>query len=278
VATGGETTVTATGSNMYAAHNSYRITGAADPTVQSPQAATITYNTAGTSIDPPSLSPTGGAKNYLWLAVAGWRDTALTATGNPTNFSNAVEANSGGTSPSGTRLRSLRRQFNAASQNPSAFTLSGNSDRRIGATIAIHPAPATSVDITVQVHHTKPDSSDPQLITSASTTITSATGNHLVLGLGNDPIGQTFTNADPRVLRYTIEVTGVANNGSFTLAYDGSCGSNQCSSLDTPVVSVPEPGLGLIGLALTLPALAAELRRRRKRKGSREKGLTGDLT
>jgi hypothetical protein len=260
------TTVTVTSNvTVTAAHNAYRITGAADPTVQPPQSATIPYTTASATIDPPSLTPTGGAKNYLWLAVAGWRDTALTATGNPGSYTDAIEANSGGTSPAGTRLRSLRRQINAATQNPGAFTLSAaTSDRRVGATIAIHPAAAGSVDITVRVHHTDVSGGDAQLITSASTTINSSTTSPLVFALGNDPIGQTFTSADPRYLRMQIEVTGVSGGGSFTLAYDGPCGSNQCSSLDTPVVVVPEGAVALAAVGILIPLVTAGAWRRKR--------------
>ena len=136
------------------------------------------------------------------------------------------------------------------------------------------PTGAGSVNITVRVHHTKADGTDAQLITSASTTITSGTADPLALNLGSGAL-QTFTSADPRRLRLQIEVTAVANGGSFVLDYDGTCATSRCSNLDTPVVTVPEPGLGLIGLAVTLPALAAELRRRRLRRLRQEKRREG---
>jgi hypothetical protein len=121
-----------------------------------------------------------------------------------------------------------------------------------------------SVDITVYVHHTKTDGSDAQLITSASTTIDSGTSNPLAFDLGNDPVGQTFTSADPRVLRVEVEVTGTSGGGSFTLAYDGPCASNACSSLDTPVVTVPEFGLAFAALVALIPALMGGVWNRRR--------------
>ena len=132
-----------------------------------------------------------------------------------------------------------------------------------------------SVSITVRVHHTNTSGGDPQLITSASTTITSATIDPLLgLALGSG-VQQTFYATDPRLLRLEIEVTSVSGGGSFVLDYDGLCADSKCSNLNTPVVTVPEPGLGLIGLALTLPALAAELRRRRLRRLRQEKRREG---
>jgi hypothetical protein len=247
---------------VLAAHNSYRIVGAADPAVQAPEALSTAYITSGTSIDPPSLTPTGGAKDYLWLAVSGWRGATLTATGNPTNYTNAIEGNSGGTATTGTRLRSLRRELNAASEDPSAFTLSAASDRRLGVTIAVHP-PIPSVDITVRVHHTNASGGDPQLITSASTTITGATADPLALALGSGAL-QTFTSADPRLLRMEIEVTGVANYGSFVLDYDGTCATNKCSNLNTPVVVVPEGAVALAAVGILIPLVTAGAWRRRR--------------
>src|SRR6188472_4077287 len=48
----------------------YRISGAADPTVSPPQIGTTSTGTSATP-DPPSLTPSGGSKDYLWIAIAG---------------------------------------------------------------------------------------------------------------------------------------------------------------------------------------------------------------
>ena len=143
---GASITVT-TNLSVLAAHNTYRISGAADPATQPPEAAAISYTAAAAGIDPPSLTPTGGAKDYLWLAVAGWRRTGLSATTSPTNYTDAIEGSSAG-GASGTKLRSLRRQLNAASEDPSTFTLSSTtSERRIGVTIAVHPIATNGLTI-----------------------------------------------------------------------------------------------------------------------------------
>jgi hypothetical protein len=248
---------------VLAAHNAYRITGAADPAVQPPEAASTPYTTAGSSIDPPSLTPTGGAKDYLWLAVAGWRRTGLSATTDPTNYTNAIEGSSGGNA-TGTKLRSLRRQLNGASEDPAAFTLSNTtSERRVGATIAVHPA--ASVDIQVTVSHTAADGSGATTIVSSSTTtINASTADPYALSIGSGSL-QTFTSSDLRRLRVRVNVVSVNSGGDFTLDYDGTCASSLCSNLDTPVVTVPEYALILLPIALLIPVAVPLLKKRRTR-------------
>jgi hypothetical protein len=112
------------------------------------------------------------------------------------------------------------------------------------------------VSITVYVHHTKADGTDPQLITSASTTISSSTASTLALSLGSGAL-QTFTSADPRRLRVQISVTAVSGNGSFALAFDGTCGTNRCTNLATPTVTVPESAVALIPIGLLIPLLVS---------------------
>ena len=168
---GGSITVT-TNVSVLAAHNTYRISGAANPTAQVPEAYGTGAITSGTTINPPLLTPTGGAKDYLWLAVAGWRDTTPVVNTDPTNYTNPIEASSAG-GTSGTKLRSLRRQLNASSEDPAAFALNVASDRRIRVTIAVHPdttpptpnpmtfATAPANDSATQISMTATTASDP---------------------------------------------------------------------------------------------------------------------
>ncbi|MFQ5921694.1 MAG: LamG-like jellyroll fold domain-containing protein [Anaerolineales bacterium] len=123
-----------------------------------------------------------------------------------------------------------------------------------------------SVDITVHVHHTATDGTGATPITSASTTIDASTADPLAFDIGNDAIGQTFTSADPRVLRVQVEVTAVNGGGSFVLEYDGPCASNACSSLDTPVVVVPDFALIFGAFAVLIPVAMGGLWRRRRNR------------
>lgn len=128
---------------------------------------------------------------------------------------------------------------------------------------AVPIKPAASVDITARVHHTNASGGDPQIITTASTTVTSSTSDPLALSLGSG-LAQTFTSADPRRLRVEVEVTAVSGAGSFVLDYDGSCGTSRCSNLDTPVVTVPEYGLAFAAVVVLIPVTMGGAWRRKR--------------
>jgi len=143
---GASITVTTVASGRMA-YASYRINGAADPTVTPPQAATGTANNTANP-DPPNLTPTGGAKDYLWLAIFASSHGRITST-LPTNFTDNV----GDGDNSGTAARvgvgSGKRAFNAASLDPGTFTTTAGSVEEVAfATIAIHPSGAASYTLT----------------------------------------------------------------------------------------------------------------------------------
>ncbi|UCF61272.1 MAG: DUF2341 domain-containing protein, partial [Anaerolineaceae bacterium] len=121
---------------------------------------------------------------------------------------------------------------------------------------------APSVDIVVTVYHTKTDGSDPQeIVTSSTVTIDSNTTDPYALSIGNDPVGQTFTAADPRLLRVHVNVAAVNGGGSFTLAYDSAVDP---SSLDTPAMVIPELTILLIVAVLLIPIVTGLLTKKRR--------------
>ncbi len=124
-----------TGASKTSSHTSYRISGAIDPTTQAPEISTGATG-ASTNPDPDNLTPTGGAKDYLWLAVHGHNKDANT-TAFPTNYTNGVSTQGGGST--GSAIGSAERNLNAASENPATFTIGAALDW-VAATIAIHPA------------------------------------------------------------------------------------------------------------------------------------------
>lgn len=142
LATGGETSVTVTTTDSAnSAHIAYRISGAENPSTQPPEASGSATG-SGISPNPPNLTPTGGAKDYLWLAPVS-RATTGTITTLPTGFSVGLAA-----STSGNTAFSSRRALNATSLNPGAYTLSAPSDDWIAVTVAIHPTALPIVDTT----------------------------------------------------------------------------------------------------------------------------------
>ena len=122
--------------------------------------------------------------------------------------------------------------------------------------------PLPSVDITVSVHHADTDGTSPTIITSASVTIDANTASPLALDLGAAS-AQTFTEADPQLLRVQVHVDSINGGGSFTLAYDSAADP---TNLDSPVLVVPDPSLVFIALALAIPLLTFVLTKRCRRR------------
>lgn len=109
--------------------------------VGSPESGTATGSS--TTPDPPSLSPSWGTKDTLWLAVAQHDAGDDTISGYPSSYTQTSESDStGGTG--GVILGRAERQVAAASENPGAFTF-GASKSWVAATIAIKgPTPITA--------------------------------------------------------------------------------------------------------------------------------------
>lgn len=96
-----------------------------------------------TAADPPNLTPSWGADDTLWLAIAGHAAISAAAfTAAPTNYTGFQNngASSGGSAAS---LASATRQLNAASENPGVFTAGGSNRFWAAATIAVRPAGGT---------------------------------------------------------------------------------------------------------------------------------------
>lgn len=118
----------------------WRITG-----VDTSIAPSWSGDSIGTSTtpNPGSLTPAGGAKDYLWLWLGGWEgEQTSPPAGAPTNYTNAIGANSGtaGVVATNCRVAGASRQLNAATEDPPSWTISA-SDDWIAWTLAIHPAP-----------------------------------------------------------------------------------------------------------------------------------------
>ncbi|MBA7703577.1 hypothetical protein ES703_112363 [subsurface metagenome] len=113
------------------AHTSYRITNYSGiPEVE------ISSQGTGGSPNPPSLSPSWGALDTLWLACCGY-DTNLTVTAYPTNYTNG--RNDYADDAQGCGVGTARRELNASSEDPSAFTIS-SPEYWIANTVAVQPA------------------------------------------------------------------------------------------------------------------------------------------
>lgn len=136
---GASITVTSTASEK-SAHVCYRITG--QSLVTNPEVSS-TANGENTLPNPPALTPTGGAKNYLWLV--GWGGdggTAFLTLFAPLSYSGSLTTSTValGSCSVGTAHRAL----NAASENPSTFQRAGV-EGWIACVVAVHPGVAVEV-------------------------------------------------------------------------------------------------------------------------------------
>lgn len=139
-------TITLTTSSAKFAAVAYRISGAEEPATQAPQNSAAVTGTSATP-DPGSLSPTGGAKDYLWLWMGGWEaEQTSPPAGNPTNYTNPIGANSGtaGVIATNCRVASAIRSLNAVTEDPGSWTISA-SDDWTAFTVAVHPSSVPTI-------------------------------------------------------------------------------------------------------------------------------------
>lgn len=144
---GSTITVGTVGSTKFAAL-CFRVSGAADPSTSPPQISTVATGSS-TTPDPTTCTPTGGAKDYLWIWFGSWEgEQTSPPAGNPTNYgSNIAGADTGtaGAVTANSRVAMATRELNAASEDPGSWTISA-SDDWAAYTIAVHPNPLARVD------------------------------------------------------------------------------------------------------------------------------------
>lgn len=133
---------------------SYQINGALSPATQAPQLSTVATGTS-TTPNATTCTPTGGAKDYLWITMFGMAgeqaDDDTLVTGTPTNFVNTLQKTCGvaGTNLGG-MIASAEFASNAASMDAAAWTSVDNAAWR-AYTIAIHPWPTGAQPIYPQM-------------------------------------------------------------------------------------------------------------------------------
>ena len=127
----------------------YRVQNAADPSVTAPEIATTGSGTSATP-DPPSLSPSGGSKQYLWIAWAGMAgeeaDDDTWGNTSPASYSPSVPRQKAcgtvGTNLGG-KILSAERLNTTATEDPGTFGVDVSAAWR-SQTIAISPQPAAA--------------------------------------------------------------------------------------------------------------------------------------
>lgn len=144
----GATTTLTTSASTRSAEITYRISGAQNPSVQPPEIGTTGTGTSATP-DPPSVTGTGGSKDFLFIAFAGmageeadddtWGNTP------PTNYtpSPPLQKSCGiaGSNLGGLIVAASRALTTGVAENPGTFGVDVSAAWR-SQTIVIHPASA----------------------------------------------------------------------------------------------------------------------------------------
>ena len=150
------------------AHVTYRITDAEDPATQAPEISTGATGEA-TSGDPDTITPTGGSKDYLFLAVTAAEGGETVSA--PAGYSNLQASAAGAGQDPGIGV--AEKQATASSEDPGTMALSGYA-AYISATLAIHPVGAAILAIGLA---TETDSAFP---------VTNLLTQHIGLATGAD--------------------------------------------------------------------------------------------
>lgn len=149
---GGSVEITS-GNSHVSVHVAVRITGGTGAPV---------ISSVNVSTDPPSLTPPWGSAQTLWMALCTARgDTGLTPqiTGAPSSYSGLVAIDNGGTGNASAAAAVAFRELAAASEDPGAFTVTGQVVAK-AITIAIEPE-VVAVDIDVPLSETVTESLPP---------------------------------------------------------------------------------------------------------------------
>jgi hypothetical protein len=134
IAAGGESATRPTGNSGNYAGKVTRYTGA-HPSAM-PEVSTLATGT-NANPNPASLTPSWGAADTHWEAIAGVENERTTSS-YPTNYSSGTNQRNSAT------LTIAHRDLNASSEDPGTFTMAG-SENWAAATLAIRPPAATEV-------------------------------------------------------------------------------------------------------------------------------------
>src|SRR5262245_36187655 len=141
----GGTTITLTQTSGKFASAAWAIQDAEDPTVQAPELSTVATGTSAAQPDATTVTPTGGAKAYLFLTFQLMEGEETGVTTYPTNYTDGQSglANSGTAAATTTNCictgAARRLTTPAASEDAGAWTIAGTLGNWSAYTAAFHP-------------------------------------------------------------------------------------------------------------------------------------------
>lgn len=130
------------------AHISYRISGAENPSTQAPEISSAA-TASSTTPDPSTVTPTGGSKDYLFIAFFGCRgateelDDDTWCNSAPSGYGGLLQKTTGTSGTGNCYLASAHLAKTASSEDPGTFDMD-QSNTWEAFTIAVHPAAATT--------------------------------------------------------------------------------------------------------------------------------------
>lgn len=151
---------------------SWAIQDAADPTLRAPELSTVATGTTPTQPNATTVTPTGGAKDYLYGTIVGMEGEATNPPTYPTNYTlGQQDGDSGTASTVGTNCMVAGgwRQLNAASEDPGAWSYGGTLDDWTAYAIAVHPADPVTTPLQTEWDQPNPLGRSP--LTVAALTI-----------------------------------------------------------------------------------------------------------
>lgn len=139
----GDTVTFATVTAQRSRHHTFLIASGHDTTTASEGASAGSAGTS-TTPDPPSLTPGGGSKAYLWLALCTKDTSDSPVSAWPSGYTNTGESSGGSFAASDVAIGWATKEATASSDDPSAFTI-GESEQWVAATVAVYPGTAAPV-------------------------------------------------------------------------------------------------------------------------------------
>lgn len=118
------------------------ISDAANPNDNPPEISTVaTGGTTANTCNPASISPTGGSKDYLFLALGGQDGETGSYSGVPSGYANLITAGSGTSGQASTNvlMGGGSLQKTGSSEDPGVFTHNAANSAWTAFTVAVYP-------------------------------------------------------------------------------------------------------------------------------------------
>lgn len=152
-------------------------------TLSGVEVGTMVEHALSTTPNPPSLTPSWGSGDTLWIPTAQYGDDDVAVNSYPGSYSNGIDTQSGAGSGLGCSVASARRENTIGTEDPGNFTLASS---EVGGanTIAIQQDSTLVFPVVQSVTETAKGTRDNNQIISMPTTVNS--GDLLIVFLGTE--------------------------------------------------------------------------------------------